>query len=594
MNKILKLSQDVINQIAAGEVVERPSSVVKELVENAIDAGATEISIELIEGGAERIKITDNGSGMSAEDACEALKPHTTSKLHSIDDLLSLRSLGFRGEALASISSVSKFTLETMLPQAIAGFKISIDESGSKESTVSGRPGTMITVDNLFYNVPARRKFLKKVETEYLHILDLISGLAVHHFQIAWRVIHNNHTALQLPAVSSQLERIKQVLGLNVTKDLLPIKEVGEISIRGFLGAPLLAKQSKSQQFFYVNGRRVIDAAASRAVTQAFGHLLSDKSHPVFILNLDIPPALVDINVHPRKTEVRFQNPNEVFMLIGNAVRNCLTQHNLLNGASIEPVKEPSVHYSGYAPVDRLGLVFKPSQSLPRVQASPAQSVGAILQTLKFAEKISRAGTINLTQEILDDWKLIGQIHRSYLIVETKNGFMVLDQHAAAERLNYESLKSQLAGNNHLSQPLLAPLTIELSLPEAELVRQFAASFNSIGFEFEFYGDQTMALTAVPNLVAKTDLKMAIHGIIADLLEEKDHFHNFEEQQEIAMKYTACRGAIMFQDSLTPEEQLQLLADIKNLSPEKYTCAHGRPILKEFKKEDLEKLFHRR
>lgn len=599
MGIIRQLSTDVINKIAAGEVVERPSSVAKELIENSIDAGATEIIIELQAGGTELIRITDNGSGMSREDAEISIKPHTTSKLINIEDLQTLDSMGFRGEALASISSVSNFEIITKRLVDNIGTHILIEEEGGVIEEIAAPNGTQVTVAHLFYNVPARKKFLKKLETEYLHILDLFLGFAVLYHKISWTLIHNDHQVYQLSSTNNWIDRVKEVLGLNVSKDLLSLKVDGTISIDGFIGAPILARANKKQQFLYINGRLVYDFAISKAVSQAFGATLTDKSYPLFILNISIPKEKVDINVHPRKTEVRFSEQSEVYRLVSSSVRNLLQQNGLLNAAVI------SNDRADYVPADNHGFLFKPSSqsrdTSSYLKQVPLQSNSlgdstfkSVAQALKFTESIAHHGSMKASHELLDDWKLVGQIHKSYLIVETQMGFLVIDQHAAAERLNYERLKLEMDQHKGMAQPLLMPLTLELSMSQLEVLKQAQNSLENLGFAFEFFGGQTIALQAVPQTLIRADIDETFKGIISDLENESQHLHSMEEAQEVALKYTACRGAIMFADRLTQEEQMQLLTDIKALPDEKHTCAHGRPFMKEFKKFDLEKLFDRR
>jgi len=601
MGNIKQLTTEVINQIAAGEVVERPSSVAKELIENSIDAGATEIIVELQAGGTELIRVTDNGSGMSKEDAEISIKPHTTSKLQNIDDLQSLETMGFRGEALASISSVANFELITKRAKDNIGTRILIEEEGGAVEEIVAPNGTQVTVAHLFYNVPARKKFLKKMETEYLHILDLFLGFAVLHHKISFTLIHNDHQVFQLAATREWVDRVKEVLGLNVAKDLLPLNVDGTISIDGFIGTPILARANKKQQYLYINGRLVYDYAISKAVSQAFGPSLTDKSYPLFVLNITIPKEKVDINVHPRKTEVRFSEQSEVYRLVTSSVRNLLNQNGILNSAAIVGDK------SAYTQADGSGFLFKPNASHGRDTSSYLKQVPlhsgnrfgestfkSVAQALKFTESIARQQTINADHELLDDWKLIGQIHNSYLVVETQMGFLVIDQHAAAERLNYERLKSEMAQHKGMAQPLLMPLTIELSISQLEVLKQAQSSLENLGFSFEFFGGQTVALQAVPQLLIRANIDETFKGIITDLENESEHLDSMEEAQEVALKYTACRGAIMFADRLTQEEQMQLLTDIKTLPEEKHTCAHGRPFMKEFKKVELEKLFDRR
>ncbi|HEX9664593.1 MAG TPA: DNA mismatch repair endonuclease MutL, partial [Patescibacteria group bacterium] len=330
--KIKALSQDLINKIAAGEVVERPASVVKELLENSLDAGSNQIAVEIIKGGQDLIKVSDNGQGMTREDAELAVQRYTTSKIAELDDLFNINSFGFRGEALASIASVSRFKLQTKIDQELVGAEIEIIDGETIINEIGWETGTTVTVQNLFFNVPARQKFLKTQSTEFNHILDLFSGYALLYPDISWKLIHNDKTILNLPKAKDWLTRIEAVLGADIARELLPVAFDGwEIRIKGFVAKPALSKSNSKSQYIFVNNRPVRDYLISMAVRDAYTTLIPRGEYPVFVLKIDIDPGLVDVNVHPRKSEVKFLDTRLIYRAV----------YNLIN----------SVFYSGDQPI---------------------------------------------------------------------------------------------------------------------------------------------------------------------------------------------------------------------------------------------------
>jgi len=598
--KIHKLHDELINKIAAGEVVERPSSVIKELIENSIDAHATSIIIELKNGGIDLIRIEDNGDGMSKEDALLSLERHTTSKLSSFEDFNSLSTMGFRGEALSSIASVSRFTLETVEQESGHATKIQIQNGENHVSETSRAVGTKISVGDLFYNVPARKKFLKTAATEYNSCLDVIYAHCLIQPSITWKVLHNDLVILNAPKVTRQIERIEQVLGEELSSQFFEISIEGGISIKGFIGSPKTFRASKKHQFTYVNSRPVQDYMISKAVSDAYVSVAQEKYYPAYVLNIVLPQNQVDINVHPRKTEVKFLESNEIFKLIRSSVKNILVQQNVLTSADLIH----SFARKSYEPVGGSGFIFKPHNN---VNVSGSSFIHSSIQTpthetskaaLQFNEAVSshvmyeQPFSEQSTQ--IGEWKLIGQVHKSYLIVESQNGFYVVDQHAAAERLNYERYTKEYNDTHKKQQRLLVPITIELDHRQVTILDATSNILQEIGFDIESFGNMTIVVHAVPQDLVKADIVTLVKGMIDDFdREHVDHLHDLEDKQHIVIKYAACRGAIMFNDQLSKEEQLQLLKDIQELPGDKHTCCHGRPFMKEFSNNELEKLFHR-
>jgi len=589
---IKKLDQDLINKIAAGEVVERPASVVKELMENSIDAGADQTNLEIKNGGSDLIMLQDNGSGMSKEDAKLAIERHATSKIFSLEDLFNIRTLGFRGEALASISAVSQFTLETKTKDSAEGTKLSI--VNGKLSIVSyGCPeGTKITIKDLFYNVPARKKFLKSATTEYNHILELLTQFALINPQISFKLTHNNKLILNLPKTDKWLTRLKQVLGTDIANYLIPVAAKGTVAISGFIGKPQIARNNRKAQFIFINKRIVSDFLITKAVKEGYSTLIPKELYPTFVLNIELPPDLVDVNVHPRKAEVKFKNTQEIYLSVLQAVQKSLTNNidqEIILGDQRAVKKftlktEPS--FRSYQPKISYQSSFK----------SIKPEASKINQALKFSKEILQADFIEQkNQEKVGDWRLLGQIHNAYLLVEAPQGILIIDQHAAAERILYEKFKKQFGSQKIKSQKLLLPLTLELSAKEVEILNQSLEFLSNLGFDIEIFGNNSFIVNAVPQDLDKLDIKTTILGIISDL--EDNDFNqtkSIDEKKDLVIKYAACRTAIKFNDKITSQEQIKLLEDILTIMDKINTCPHGRPFIMELTLDQLAKNFKRK
>jgi len=586
---IKKLDQDLINKIAAGEVVERPASVIKELIENSIDAQADLINIEIKNGGIDYISIQDNGTGMSEEDAKLAIERHATSKISSLDDLFNIQTLGFRGEALASIASVSQFTLETKTNDSPEGTQIKIENSEFKISPCGCPDGTKIIIKDLFYNVPARKKFLKTSVTEYNQILELITNFSLINPNIGFKFTNNGKQVFNLPKTNDWLERVKQVLGSDIAQDLIPLETSGTIKIKGFIGKPQIARNNRKSQFLFINNRIVSDFIIAKAVKEAFGSLIPRELNPTFILSIELPPELVDVNVHPRKAEVKFKNSQEIFVAVLQAVQKILTnnisqkiqtdQSNIrkfqLKAHSSEPSFKPSVSY-------------QPSFK----NVSPGQK--QVSSALKFSKQILKDEFQEIPEEKIGDWKLIGQIHNSYLLVESPQSILIIDQHAAAERILYERFKNEYDSKGIKSQKLLLPLNLELSASEVETLKQSLQYLNKLGFDIEIFGNNNFKINAVPQELSKLDIKKTILGLINDLQDnELNKLKSTDEKKNLIIKYAACRAAIKFQDKIATKEQIKLLEDILQIIDNINTCPHGRPFLMELTLEQLAKNFKR-
>lgn len=583
MSKIHILSQDLINKIAAGEVVERPASIVKELLENSLDAGATDIAIDIEDGGLQLIRVVDNGTGMAAEDVPLALQRYATSKISTVHDLNQLSSFGFRGEALAAISAVTDFRLASRKAEAITATEVRMANGSLSTGSAALPKGTMVEAKSLFANVPARKKFLKAASTEFRHILSVVVHQALLFPEVAWKLTHNGKTMLNLPAVKDWADRVAMVWGKEQSAQMLPLHhQRASLIITGFLSHPSKARQSKQDQYVFVNRRAVQDFLLAKAVLQGYSHHIEPGRYPAFVLHVSIAPDLVDANVHPRKTEVRFADPSGVFRETAYAVNKAL-------GAAVTTVHQPHVHQHKHEHAS-----VPASTQIPFAASSPA-----VVQSHKHSQPLfqSSVGALQPTTAIatvaqpeLGDWKLVGQVHRSYLLVETRHGMLVVDQHAAAEKILYEKMLAS-AGKPKM-QRLLVPLVLEFSAKQQALFEAQKEAFASIGIEAEEFGERTVRLTAIPQDLDVSDLKEFLFGVLEDMEGEAfDKIPSLNKRRERVAKYAACRGAIKFNDPLNTQEQIQLLTDIRTYKI--VACCHGRPVMIEWTKDELKRHFHR-
>ncbi len=584
MNRIHLLSPELISQIAAGEVIERPASVVKELLENSLDSGASSISIELEQGGLQKIRVTDNGCGMSPQDARLAFEAHATSKILKLDDLFSLGTLGFRGEALASIASISKLVLKTRPHEDRVGTRVEYDAGKELIFEEVGCPaGTDIVVTGLFHPVPARRKYMKTETTEYGHCFEILSQLAMAHPSVAFRFQKDGELVFELPLGQSLLDRVRSLYGGQTAEALLPVTfHQSNLLISGFVGKPELSRSSRKYQFIFVNGHPVENRLVSRAVQEAFHSLLMTAKYPWFVLDLQMDPAFVDINVHPRKLEVRFVNTQEIYRAVFGAVQHALhaaplKAHAQLISAPDFPAPSPASNsFSSESP--SLG-----GSSLEMNFETPAVHFEAPTTVSVSTEK----KTLNL--------RAIAQVSNRYILAERDEGIVLIDQHAAHERVRYERFLKDLNASEAQSLPrqaLLTPLQLDLGVESVELLRDYADDFLALGYEFEAFGGNTYLVRAVPAGLEKRDPEKILKEILADIRVEwrQNHVKNL---RETLLTMTACRGAIKFGDPLTLPEMDALLHEM-SVTPNYTHCPHGRPSMITWEHHQLEALFKRR
>lgn len=598
MTVIIKPLPDLlINQIAAGEVVERPASVLKELLENSIDAGARKISVQLQQGGVKQIRVTDDGIGIAKEELHLALMRHSTSKISTLEDLHHISSLGFRGEALASIAAVSRLTLASRHASFEHGWQIQAEHKGVSPPIPSALPaGTMLDVNDLYFNIPARRKFLKSEATEFAHCDEVFKRLALSQAAIEFVLHHNGKVRRQL-RTHSLPQRIAAVLGDEFRETAVSIDEQSSaMRLQGMIALPAYARSSRYAQYFFVNQRFVSDRVISHALREAYRDVLHLDKFPAFVLFLDIDPEEVDVNVHPTKTEVRFREPRALHQFIFHAISKALALPN--NGMRQDAGKPASMPHpmSSYSrsATAQLSRVAQPANFYrtlfgEQTTASAVQSIGAL-----SALKDQLPDHAIAAEQTPQDHPLgfaLGQLHGIYILAQNARGLIVVDMHAAHERIMYEKLKSALDQRALAMQPLLIPVTFHADSMEITVVEENAEMLNQLGFEIAVLSPTALAVRSVPAALQDAD----IGQLARDLLRE---IHEYGASQILTAKRNeilatmACHGAVRANRRLTLEEMNALLRDME-MTERADQCNHGRPTWFETSLADLDKLFMR-
>ncbi len=596
--RIHLLPTQLINQIAAGEVVERPSSVVKELVENSFDAGAGQIIIEIEQGGAQLIKIRDDGCGIGKEDLPLALSRHATSKIATLQDLEQVVSMGFRGEALPSISSVSRLTLISRNAGSECAWKVTADGSDRQlDPEPSPHPqGTTIDVRDLFYNTPARRKFLKTEKTEFAHIETLIQRMALSRFDIGFKLFHNQKEILNLTPASTdreQEQRIAHICGSAFIENCVKIDfEASGLRLFGWVGLPTFSRSQQDMQFFYVNGRLIKDKLVSHAVKQAYQDVLHHGRHPVFVLYLNLDPALVDVNAHPAKLEVRFREGRLVHDFLFSALHRSLAE--LRPGhQELAPVQslEFAVERQSAGIADRKPVFSQRPPEQAALPLSVQEDIRTYARLYPEAAPSQQQAASTQAQEMPPLGYAIAHIHNIFILSETKNGIILVDAHAAHERVSYERLKSQFQQGAVPSQPLLLPIKIKVSAAEAELAEQQHDYFHSLGLDINRSGPETVVVRSVPVLLASADIEALLRDVLADLTEH-GMSRRIEDRTNQVLATMACHGSVRAHRRLSTDEMNALLRDMEK-TERSGQCNHGRPTWVELSSSDLDKFFMR-
>jgi DNA mismatch repair protein MutL len=626
MSKIQILPESLINKIAAGEVVERPASVVKELVENAIDAGSSQIFVTITNGGKDTISVLDNGQGMTAEDAGLAIERHATSKIRKSEDLESIMTMGFRGEALAAISAVSRFELTTCGNEETGGYQVRVEGGKIIHTARMGFPkGTRIVVENLFFNTPARQKFMKSANTEYSHIHDLIIRLALGNPAIQFRLTHNKNLVLNIPGGVDFKERVHHCFGSDLSEGLMECQhEETYLKFNGLISLPTKARSSRRWQHTFVNGRYVKCSTINHGIYEGYKTLLMKHTHPVFFINLQLSPGEIDVNVHPAKTEIRLKNANLVHTILAGQISLQLKQRersifvpektedklttdlSQANGplpnfeqtdqkshqqsAESESVQKPVI----YEETDnQLGFMSTAVGSKNLENAKPDES------NLGKKAPIAFAGTTTLEEkhsdlEISDSsrgYTAIGQLSNKYLLVQGEDKLILVDQHAAHERIRFEEIRRQFFSKTLQTQALLVPVMIELPPQDGILLDQYKDSWEKLGFTIDHFGGNDYSVKEIPMILKDSD----IAGIIKSVLDEIAQFGKsgkldifFDE----VFEKMACHSAIRASQQLSREEMDALIAQLIQYDIMLH-CPHGRPVWIEFSIDELDKRFKR-
>jgi DNA mismatch repair protein MutL len=580
--RIQILPSELVNQIAAGEVVERPASVVKELLENSIDAGATTIDILLESGGRKLIEIRDDGCGMSAADARLALERHATSKIREFDDLAHVRTLGFRGEALPSIASVSRFTLTTFDGVSEHAIEIECDPlTGARTTRPAARDrGTTIAVRELFENVPARRKFLRGADAEFRSIVTVVTSYALPLPSRAFRLEHNGRLVLDLPPATTARERVLQILGDDADAHLVEIDAtIGDAHAAGYVTRGLRFG-TRRNQFFFVNGRLVRDRVLTHAANRASEQFDFD-GHPAIVLYLDVPTESVDVNVHPAKTEVRFRDSGAIHVVVEQGIKRAIGGAEVLSPES-RVLSPPSALFgredSGLS-TQHSALQYTPLFQSQAVVQPPRSAQTATLQEPETPDLGDLQG------------RVIGQYRLSYILLDTPGGLRIVDQHVAHERVLYDRYFARLAKRAPESQQLLTPILYDAGAAESAVLDSHAGELRGVGFEIERFSGNTFAISALPPELVKNDVDAFLRKLIDASLEERAS-HVTAVREKICASL-ACQAAIKVHRPLGGEEMARLVAELLR-SSNPFACPHGRPIIVDIRHLDVERHFHRK
>ncbi|HEY1026318.1 MAG TPA: DNA mismatch repair endonuclease MutL [Pseudomonas sp.] len=622
MSRIHLLSPRLANQIAAGEVVERPASVAKELLENSLDSGARRIDVEVEQGGVKLLKVRDDGGGIAADDLPLALARHATSKIRELEDLEAVLSMGFRGEALASISSVSRLTLTSRTADAEQAWQVETEgrDMEPRVQPAAHPVGTSVEVRDLFFNTPARRKFLRAEKTEFDHLQEVIKRLALARFDVGFHLRHNGKTVLSLHEAGDEISRARRVAsvcGPAFLEQALPIEiERGGLRLWGWVGLPTFSRSQADLQYFYVNGRMVRDKLVAHAVRQAYRDVLFNGRHPTFVLFLEIDPATVDVNVHPTKHEVRFRDSRMVHDFLYGTLHRALAdvrpEDQVAAPAAVTTVVRATGPAAGeFGPQGEMGLAASVLE-MPAPSAQPAwHGSGAGYQQRPVAGSGVSAGEAQATyreyfaplpaaqpqslpQEQGDIPPLgyaVAQLKGVYILAENAQGMVVVDMHAAHERITYERLKHAMASEGLRGQPLLVPESIALSQREADCAEEHGEWFQRLGFELQRLGEETVAIRQIPALLKQAEATQLVRDVLADLLEYGTSDRIQAHLNEL-LATMACHGSVRANRRLTLPEMNALLRDMEQ-TERSGQCNHGRPTWTQLGMDDLDKLFLR-
>ncbi|MGF7397142.1 DNA mismatch repair endonuclease MutL [Thermoanaerobacterium thermosaccharolyticum] len=606
MNKINLLDDELINKISAGEVVERPASIVKELVENSIDAGSNNITVEIMDGGIPYIKVSDDGCGMDEIDAVLAFGRHATSKIKSINDLFNIETLGFRGEALASIASISKVLLKTKEENSLYGTLINVEGGKIIKKVKCGCPkGCSIEVRDIFYNTPARRKFLKRPSTEAMYITDMVAKIALSRPDISFKYIKDKKIELQTSGNNSVRDVILRLYGDELYSSLVQSEYTNEyLNVKVFLCKPSYTKGNRNMQILFVNGRFVKNKVYNVAIEEAYKTLIPINRYPVVITYINIDPRKIDVNVHPTKLEVKFSDEKEIFDSIYNTIKNALNKSNLIPVVKYEKkftfsdvdkdYKHEQTQINQFEGTTK--EITNHSGDVPLIKDETISSSNGSNQNIYFDnDKISETvqdkyiSNFNSLPDNNDDkYKLIGVLFSTFIIVEKDDMVYLIDQHAAHERILYERFMSKY--NNVQGKQTTIPILVNIEPGDEEIINENIELFNKLGYKFESFGNNSIILREVPVILGQPESRQLFIDII-DKLRNGD-FNKDIKLKEESIIMMACKKAVKAMDKLSKEEIKSLFDELK-ITENPYTCPHGRPVIISIKKYEIEKMFKR-
>lgn len=605
------LDKNTVDKIAAGEVVDRPSSIVKEMLENAIDAKATAVTVEIKEGGISFIRITDNGFGIAKEDIRNAFMRHATSKIHSAEDLLSIHSLGFRGEALSSIAAVSQVECISKTQKELTGIRYCIEGGEEKSLEEVGAPaGTTFIIRNLFYNTPARRKFLKTAATEASYISNIVERIALSHPDVSIRFISNSQTKLHTSGNTKLKDIIYSVYGRDICSNVIEINESAlDMSLTGYVGKPIISRGNRNNMIYFINGRYIKSKIIYSAIEEAYKPYLMQHNYPFCILHFEIDSHLIDVNVHPSKMEIRFENSMDVYNFFFHAVRNAISQRELIpevldstvsedksGKKSVEVKRKTADKPPEPFEINRLSAEQKTSDFVIKNGGNPVSYTEDSNKMSFNEEQVSEAKQMDLfdnrflSEKERVKHKMIGQLFDTYWLIEYDNHLYIIDQHAAHEKVLYEKTMNQLKNKAFTSQQLNPPIILTLTMAEAELLERFMDNFTELGYEIESFGGKEYAVRAVPDNLYSIGSEELLMSLIDNLSENSANIKSDLITEKIASM--SCKAAVKGNNRLSFEEANALIEQLLSLD-NPYNCPHGRPTIISMSKYEIEKKFKR-
>ncbi|MFZ2324283.1 MAG: DNA mismatch repair endonuclease MutL [Ignavibacteriaceae bacterium] len=608
-SRIKILPDNLASKIAAGEVVQRPESVVKELLENSVDANATSIELIVKQAGKSLIQVCDNGTGMTEEEAMLCIQKHATSKISSMEDLESIKTLGFRGEALSSIAAVSQLDIRTEIRESEIGTLLKIEsENEITTEKISTSKGTCISVKNIFYNIPARRKFLKSDSTELKHIIDTFNRISLAHPEISFKFFNSDNLVFDYNSGSLE-KRVQQIFADNMIEALIPVSEVTDyLSLTGFIGKPSIFKKSKGEQFLFLNNRYVINKNINHAVFSAFENILEKGDYPFFILFLTINPSKVDVNIHPSKLEVKFDDEKDIYNFVLAVIKKSIGTFDLVPTMAFETSSDQGekLSFNPFTSVKQNDFSDRPvfsgrekRESTPVSDAEIDMVFGSLTKNIipdgnsldhYSSGEVNAVKPIERTASTETETTFIIQLHNKYILSQIKSGLMIIDQHVAHERILYEKALSRLEANMPFTQQLLFPIKIQFDLASYQILKELDPMITKIGFKLKYLPKSYVMIEGVPDDIKSGSEEKLLRDFISEYINNQT-VEKLEEKDNIAKSYS-CKAAIKAGDKLS-EKEMHLLINQLFATSMPYVCPHGRPIVIKISLEEFDRRFGR-